>query len=74
MAGGGSSIPTSSSHKTTQKVNIFVKTKNVPKALKCKINHIFFSLTNMGFQKWGEREGDPRLGKNSHIFPFFFFC
>ena len=32
---------------------------------------MIFFLTNMGFQKWGEREGGPRLGKNSHIFPFF---
>ena len=34
-------------------------TINVPKVLKCKINHNFYG-------------GGPRLGKNSHIFPFFF--
>ena len=39
-------------------------------AKSCKITHNFF-LTNMGFPNWGE--GDPRLGKNSHIFPRFFF-
>ena len=31
---------------------------------------IFFSLTNMGFPNGGEGGGPP-LGKNSHIFPFF---
>ena len=43
-------------------------TINVPKVLKCKINHNFF-LTNMSFPNRGE--GGPRLGKNSHIFLFF---
>ena len=45
-----------------------MKTKNVPKVLICKINHNFFP-TNMGFPNRGK--GGPRLGKNSHIFPFF---
>ena len=39
-------------HNTTQKVNIFVKTKNVPKVLKCKINLIFFPQT------WGSQPGE----------------
>ena len=43
LRGGGSPVPTSTNHYTTQKVNIFVKTKNVPNVLKCKMNHIFFS-------------------------------
>ena len=29
-------------------------TINVPKVLKCKINHNFFLLTNMTFPNWGE--------------------
>ena len=36
---GGSPIPKS---KIDQKVNIFVKTKNAPNGLKCKLNVIFF--------------------------------
>ena len=31
LRGGGSPVPTSTNHNTTQKVNIFVKTKNVSK-------------------------------------------
>ena len=33
---------------------------------------MIFFLTNMTFPNWGEG-GCPRLGKNYHIFPFFFF-
>ena len=68
---GGSPIPTFSNHETTQKVNIFIKTKNVPKVLKCKMNHKLFFFTNMGFPNWGEG-GVPDLG----TFPTFscFFC
>ena len=57
-------LPTSTNHNSTPKVNIFVKTKKVQK---CKIKHNLFSQT------WGSQTGGPRLGKNSHIFPFFFF-
>ena len=32
---------------------------------------LIFFLTNMGFPNGGEGGGPP-LGKNSHIFPFFF--
>ena len=65
--GGGSPVPTFTNHNTTQKVNIFVKTKNVPYVLKCKINHNFF-LTNMGFPNRGR--GSPTWEKFSH-FPVF---
>ena len=34
LRGGGSLVPTSTNHNTTKKVNIFVKTKNVPYVLK----------------------------------------
>ena len=64
------SIPTSTNHNTTTKVNIFVKNKNVPKVLKCKINHYFFSLTNMGFPNWGEGWGSLTWEKFPH-FPGF---
>ena len=40
-----------------------------PKVLQCKINHKYFSQT------WGSQTGGRgglRLGKNSHIFLFFF--
>jgi len=37
---GGSPIPKSKCQNSDQKMNIFVKTKNYPKGLKCKINHI----------------------------------
>ena len=51
-------------------MNIFVKTKNVPNVLKCKINLNLFSQT-WGSQTGGRGWGGPPLGKNSHIFPFF---
>ena len=45
-----------------------MKTKNVPKGLKCKINdNIFFRIR--GSQKGGM---GPPLGKNSQIIPYFF--
>ena len=47
-----------------QNFNFLVKTKNVPKGLKCKINYIFF--LNKGFLKGG---GGPPFGKNSQIIP-----
>ena len=58
--GGGSPVPTSTNHNTTQKVYIFVKTKNVPYVLKCKINHNFFSLKNMVFPNRGKGGRGPR--------------
>ena len=42
-----------------------MKTKNVPKGLKCKISDNFFS-SNKGFPKGGV-EGGPPLGKNSQM-------
>ena len=69
---GGSPIPTFSNHETTQKVNIFIKTKNVPKVLKCKMNHKLFFFTNMGFPNWGEEGGSPTWEKFP-LFPGFFF-
>ena len=65
--GVGSPVPTSTNHNTTQKVNIFVKTKNVPNVLKCKINQNLFSQT------WGSQtrgRGVPDLGK----IPTFFLA
>ena len=50
-------------------MNIFVKTKNVPKVLKCKINLNFFLLTNMSFSNRGG--GGPDLGKNPTFSRFF---
>ena len=47
MRGGGSPIPKSICQNSYQKVNIFVKTKNAPNDLKCKINHIFFWKTRV---------------------------
>ena len=67
--GEGSPVPTSTNHNTTQKVNIFVKTKNVPNVLKCKINHIFFSHKH-GFPNRGEG-GSSTWEKFPH-FPVFF--
>ena len=52
-------------------MNIFVKTKNAPNDLKCKINHTFF-FGNRGSQKGGRGGGGPTLGKNSQKIPFFF--
>jgi len=51
-----------------QKVNIFVKTKNAPNDLKCKINHTFFLETGVPKRGGG---GGPTLGKNSQKIPFF---
>ena len=45
--GGGSPIPKSICQNSYQKVNIFVKTKNAPNDLKCKINHTFFLETGV---------------------------
>ena len=64
---GGVTVPTSTNHNTTQKVNIFVKTKNVPKVLKCKINHNFFSQT---WRSQTGGRGSPTWEKFSH-FPVF---
>ena len=50
-------------------MNIFVKTKNVPNVLKCKINLIFFSQT-WGFQTGGRGGGSPTWEKFPH-FPVF---
>ena len=50
---------------------MFVKTKNVPKVLKCKINHNLFFSHKHGVPKLGVGGRGPLLGKNSHIFPFF---
>ena len=58
--GGGSPIPKSICQNSYQKVNIFVKTKNAPNDLKCKINHTFF-FWKQGFPKGGE--GVRHLGK-----------
>ena len=66
----GSSIPTSSNHKTTHKVIFFVKTKNVPKVLKCKINQFFFSHKH-GVPKLGGG-GVPDMGKIPTFSCFFF--
>ena len=66
---GWSPIPKSICQNSYQKVNIFVKTKNAPNDLKCKINHIFF--WKQGFPKGGEG-GGPTLGKNSQKILFFF--
>ena len=65
---GGSPIPKS---KIDQKVNIFVKTKNAPKGLKCKINQTFF-FENTGSQKGGRGGGSDTWEK----FPKnpVFFC
>ena len=65
LRGGGSPVPTSTNHNTTQKVNIFVKTKNVPNVLKCKINHNFFS----------HKHGVPKQGGGGKIptFSCYFF-
>ena len=59
--GGGSPIPKSICQNSDQKVNILMKTKNAPKDLKRKINHIFFG--NMGSQKGGGGGGVRHLGK-----------
>ena len=68
LGGGGSPIPKSICQNGYQKVNIFMKTKNAPKDLKCKINHTFF-FWKQGFPKGGEG-GGPTFGKNSPNFPF----
>ena len=56
LGGGGSPIPKSICQNGYQKVNIFMKTKNAPKDLKCKINHTFF-FWKQGFPKGGEGGG-----------------
>ena len=62
LGGGGSPIPKSICQNGYQKVNIFMKTKNAPKDLKCKINHTFF-FWKQGFPKGGEGGGARHLGK-----------
>ena len=63
-------------HTTTQKVNIFVKTKNVPNVLKCKINHLnqqtIFFLHKHGVPKLGGGGGVSDLG-NIPTFSRFFW-
>ena len=59
--GGGSPIPKSICQNSYQKVNIFVKTKNAPNDLKCKINHTFFLET--GVPKRGEWGGSDTWEK-----------
>ena len=61
LGGGGSPIPKSICQNGYQKVNIFMKTKNAPKDLKCKINHTFFLET--GVPKRGGGGGVRHLGK-----------
>ena len=51
-------------------MNIFVKTKNVPNVLKCKINHNFFFSQTWGSQTRGR--GSPTWEKFQH-FPVFFW-
>ena len=68
LEGGGSPIPKSKCQNSDKILTFFVKTKNDPYGLKCKINpKIFFRLR--GFQKGG----GPPFGKNSQKIPFFFF-
>ena len=50
---GGSPIPKSKCQNSDQKVNIFVKTKNAPEDLKCKINHHFFWKQGFPKGEWG---------------------
>ena len=59
-----------SAHSPRESVGL-LKTKNVPKVVKCKINHSFF-LTNMGLPNWGEGGVVPDLGK-IHRFSRFFW-
>ena len=61
--GGAQNIPTSLYHFVTQNVNILVKTKNAPKALKRKINLKIFC--DMSIPIRGEGGGSAHLG----IFP-----
>ena len=70
---GGSPIPKSKC-KNIGKILIFlVKTKNVPKSLKCKINTKNFFWIR-GSQKGGlGGGGGPTFGKDSQIISFFFF-
>ena len=62
---GGSPIPKS---KIDQKMNIFVKTKNAPKGIECKINHSLFLETRVPIR---DRKGGTTFGKNSQKIPFF---
>ena len=68
---GGHLFPKLLKSKIDQKVNIFVKTKNAPKGLKCKINQTFF-FENTGSQKGGRGGGSDTWEK----FPKnpVFFC
>merc|ERR1712105_421200 len=66
--GGGAPIPKSKCQNSDKILTFFVKTKNDPYGLKCKINpNFFFQLR--GSQKGG---GGPPFGKNSQKIPFFF--
>ena len=67
---GGHLFPKLLKSKIDQKVNIFVKTKNAPKGLKCKINQTFF-FENTGSQKGG-RGGVRHLGKIPKKSRFFY--
>ena len=68
--GGGSPIPKSKCQNSDKILTFFVKTKNDPYGLKCKINpKIFFRLR--GSQKGG---GGPPFGKNSQKISFFLDC
>ena len=68
---GGHLFPKLLKSKIDQKVNIFVKTKNAPRGLKCKINQTFF-FENTGSQKGGRGGGGARhletIPKKSRFF------
>ena len=68
--GGGSPIPKSKCQNSDKILTFFVKTKNDPYGLKCKINPKIF-LQLRGSQKGGGAGGPP-FGKNSQKIPFFF--
>ena len=68
---GGHLFPKLLKSKIDQKVNIFVKTKNAPKGLKCKINQTFF-FENTGSQKGGRGGGSDTWDKFPKN-PVYFF-
>ena len=61
--------PISSQVTLSQNVNILLKNKNAPKALKHKINIIFF-VTWVFPQGGRGRGGVSQSGNFSHVFPF----
>ena len=70
LEGGGSPIPKSKCQNSDKILTFFVKTKNDPYGLKCKINpKIFFRLR--GSQKGGVEGGVRHLGKIPKKFSFF---